>query len=273
MAVNPLQQYFRQPKVYISLPSQGVYNKLGSLAGDATNMPICGMTGMDEIIMKTPDALLSGESSVKVIESCCSGIKDAWELAIIDTTPLFAAIRIATFGNQMTVGNSCSSCGADNEYDVDLNKIIDHFRTCKYNNKIQLKDLVINTKPLTYRESTGFNLKNFQLQQRLTQATKIVDQEEQQKHINQLFVELSSIRNEIFLASVDSVEAGTTTVTEREFIDEFLKNCDKTVFDEIIAHVEKNKEAWDTPVFPVICDNCNTEVKLRVELDQSNFFV
>ena len=273
MAVNPLQQYFRQPKVYISLPSQGVYNKLGSLAGDPTNIPVCGMTGMDEIIMKTPDALLSGESSVKVIESCCSSIKDAWELAIIDTVPVFAAIRIATFGNEMTVGNTCASCGAENEYDIDLNKIIDHFRACKYNNRIELDNLVINTKPITYKESTGFNLKNFQLQQRLAQANKIENPEEQQKHINQLFIELSNVRNEIFLASVDSIEANNVTVTERNFIDEFLKNCDKSVFDAIIAHVEKNRSAWDSPTFPVTCDSCGTAANLRIELDQSNFFV
>jgi len=59
MATNPLQQYFRQPKIYIKLPSGGVFNKLGSLQGDVTNMPVYGMTGMDEIIMKTPDALMS----------------------------------------------------------------------------------------------------------------------------------------------------------------------------------------------------------------------
>jgi hypothetical protein len=53
MANNPLQQYFRQPKIFINLPSQGVYNKPGSIQGEVSNMPVFGMTGMDEILMKT----------------------------------------------------------------------------------------------------------------------------------------------------------------------------------------------------------------------------
>jgi hypothetical protein len=71
MNQNPLQQYFRQPKIFINLPSQGIYSKEGSIQGEVNNMPVYGMTGMDEIIVKTPDALLSGESTVKVVQSCC----------------------------------------------------------------------------------------------------------------------------------------------------------------------------------------------------------
>ena len=76
MSNNPLQQYFRQPKVFITLPSHGVYNKPGTITGSFENMPIFGMTGMDEILLKTPDALLTGESTVKVIQSCCPNIVD-----------------------------------------------------------------------------------------------------------------------------------------------------------------------------------------------------
>ena len=71
MSQNPLQQYFRQPKIYVKLPSQGMYSKPGAIAGDINGLPVYGMTGMDEIIMKTPDSLLSGESIAQVIKSCC----------------------------------------------------------------------------------------------------------------------------------------------------------------------------------------------------------
>ena len=74
---NPLQQFFRQPKIYISLPSKGVYYPPGVFQGDYSNVPIMSMTGMDEIIMKTPDALFNGEAAYKVIESCCPFIKNA----------------------------------------------------------------------------------------------------------------------------------------------------------------------------------------------------
>ena len=272
MAQNPLQQYFRQPKIYIKLPSQGVYNKSGTFQGDPTNMPVYGMTGMDEIILKTPDALLTGESSVKVIESCCPSIKNAWEICILDIAVIFAAIRIATFGNIMEVTHTCSKCSAENDYELDISKIIDHYANFVYDNRIQINDLYITIKPLTYKQSTEFDLKNFRLQQKLQQSEKIEDETQQQQLINDLFKELAVVQSDLYKVYVESVEIDNTVVTDINFISEWLSNCDKSVFDSIKKHIEKNKENWKSPSYPVKCGTCDTEAKLYLELDQSNFF-
>ena len=42
-ANNPLQKYFRQPKIYMALPSKGLFYPPGSLLGDYNNVPIFGM--------------------------------------------------------------------------------------------------------------------------------------------------------------------------------------------------------------------------------------
>ena len=101
MSGNPLQQYFRQPKIYIKLPTSGIYSPPGTVQGDINNLPVYGMSGMDEIIMKTPDALLTGESVVKIIQSCCPSITNAWALSSLDTEMILTAIRIATYGNKI----------------------------------------------------------------------------------------------------------------------------------------------------------------------------
>ena len=134
---NPLQQYFRQPKIFISLPSKGIYNSPGSLDGDLTSIPVYGMTGSDVIIAKTPDALLSGESTVRVIQSCCPTIKNAWELSVLDTDLVFAAIKIATYGNDLEVTHECKKCGSVNDYILDLSRITNYYTSCQYNNTIK----------------------------------------------------------------------------------------------------------------------------------------
>jgi len=206
MSQNPLQQYFRQPKIYVKLPSQGMFSKPGAIAGDVNGLPVFGMTGMDEIIMKTPDSLLSGESVAQVIKSCCPGIIDSWELSVLDTDLIFSAIRIATYGNLMSVSHTCNKCQTENEYDLDLNRVVEYFSSCKYDNKIVLENMVIKTQPLTYKQSTMFSLKNFSLQQRLSQAEKLTDKDEQQKIINDLFKELATLQNELYFLSIESVE-------------------------------------------------------------------
>lgn len=272
MAHNPLQQFFRQPKVYIKLPSQAAYSAPGGFQGDANNVPVYGMTGMDEIILKTPDALLSGESTVQVIESCIPAFKDAWEASIMDINVIFAALRIATFGSEMTVTHTCSGCSTENEYDLDLSKIIEYFSALQYDNKIVLKDLVIKTRPLNYRQSTEFNLRNFRLQQKLRQTDEVEDRTRQQELVNELFKELAIIQRDLYKASVESVEVANKVVTESSFINEWLDNCDRDIYDSIKNHIETNRAAMNNPPFHVKCDNCGTEVDLLVELDQSNFF-
>jgi hypothetical protein len=272
MPQNPLQQHFRQPKIYVSLPSQGAYNKPGTINGDVAKIPVYGMTGMDEIILKTPDALLSGESTVSVLKSCCPSINNGWDVSMLDADLVLTAIRIATYGNTIDVTHTCPACKHENAYNLDLGRVIEHFSNCKFDNAVVLQDLTINIQPLNYKQSTEFKLKNFKLQQKLSQAEFVEDATEQQKLINGIFKELSEIQTELYIASVESVQTGSTVVTERDFITEFLSNCDKSVFDKIKESIEKNQKTWQMPLFPAKCEECSSENKISIDLDQSSFF-
>lgn len=272
MAQNPLQQYFRQPRVFIGLPSNGVYNKPGTINGDANHMPVFGMTGMDEILMKTPDALLAGESTVKVIESCCPFIKDGWDISVIDLDLVLAAIRIATYGNTMNVKHVCPNCATENEYDINLSTIIEHSATCKYDNSIVLDELTVKIRPITYKESTDYSQQNFQIRQKLLQTDAITDDGERKKVVAELIQELAVLQNNIIAAGIESVNAGNQVVSDKVFILEWLSNADKTIFDRIKERYQQNQEDWQTPDQVVVCENCHTTNKLAIELDNSNFF-
>ena len=80
---NPLSGHFRQPAVFLKLPSEGRYWQSGSI-----NMPANGeigvmpMTAKDEIMLRTPDALMNGQGVVSVIESCVPAIQNAWSIPL-----------------------------------------------------------------------------------------------------------------------------------------------------------------------------------------------
>ena len=167
---NPLQKFFRQAKVYITLPSKGLYYEPGALIGDYNNVPVFAMSGMDEIIMKTPDALFTGEATAKVIESCCPYIKNAKTMPSIDIDALLIAIRIATFGDIMSVSHRCPHCEAENDYDIELSKLLDYFNSLKFVNTITVSSaLTIRIRPLQYEEMSYFSIENFKLQKTLFQ--------------------------------------------------------------------------------------------------------
>lgn len=272
MNSNPLQKYFRQPKLFVSLPSKGIYYPEGALQGDPNNLPVFAMTGMDEIIMKTPDALFSGEATVKLIESCCPYIKSAKQLPSLDLDVLLVAIRIATFGPGMAVTSTCANCSEENDFEVELTSILEHYSTVEFNTRLVFNDeITINFRPLSYQEMTDFNIENFKLQKMLSQLID-VEVEERQKHLDAIYIKLADIQAEVFTASVESIQTPETIVTDKEFILDFLKNIPREAYTAIKNSLDKNKEEWAMPKQAIKCQNCGHEDHMAVSLDQSNFF-
>ncbi len=268
---NPLKKYYRQPKIYISLPSKGQFYPPGSIEGDLNHLPIFGMTGMDEILFKTPDALFNGDASSKVIESCCPAIKDAKSMPSIDVDAVLMSIRIATYGEGMTVGHTCKNCGAENEFEIDLSTILDYFNNLKYDTSVPINELTVNVKPLSYKEMTEFGVENFKLQRMLYQ-TNSMPEEEQQEHISKIYQQLADLQISLFMLSITKVVTPDGEVRDPEMIQDWLRNADKSIYAVIKSHLEKNKEVWSIPASDVACTECGTADKLEISLDQSNFF-
>lgn len=272
MANNPLKKYFRQPKIYIDLPSKGVFNKPGTLTSDPSKIPVFGMTGMDEIVVKTPDALLNGDATVKVIESCCPAIADGWDLSLLDLDLMLVAIRIATHGNTMTVTHTCTSCNSINDYDIELGNIVNHFSQCQYDNEIVLDEVSMTIKPLSYRQWNEFQIQNFSLQRKLSQALKLENEDEQSKLIADLFNQVSAVQTDMIFAQIESVKTQEGVVTQREFIREWLENSDAQIFESVRKQIEKNRLAWQIPKVNAECPECHAHNELIVEMDQASFF-
>lgn len=272
---NPLQKYFRQPKIFINLPSKGVYYLDSSLKGDHSNFPIFGMTGMDEIIMKTPDALFNGEATVKVIESCCPYIVDAWQTPSIDIDALLVAIRIATYGEDMDLSHTCPNCQTVNDFSVNLNKVLEYFSSNTFDGVIEIDDLVITIRPLRYSEITKFNIENYRLQKMLYQLSKAEssgDDDQVQKMQDDIYKRISEMQIELFLTSIENVRFPEGIVDDIEMIEEWIQNSDREFFKKIKTKLEQNKKQWDIPSQNITCSNCGHQSQAEITVDQSNFF-
>ena len=101
-SANPLKQFFRQPVIYLRLPSNGEFWPEGSLIMPANReLPVYPMTAIDEITYRTPDALYNGQAVINVIQSCIPNIRNAWGMPAIDTNAILVAIRIASYGHEL----------------------------------------------------------------------------------------------------------------------------------------------------------------------------
>lgn len=269
---NPLQKYYRQPKMFVSLPSKGLYYEPGNLKGDYTNVPIFGMTGMDEIIFKTPDALFNGEASSKVIESCCPYISDARNMPSLDVDAILVAIRMATYGEFMSFNTTCANCGSENDFDVDLKNIVEYYGQQKFDSKIQIdQELTVNIRPLSYKELNEVSMENFKLQRTLFQLNG-TEEEKQQEMLDNIYKRLADLQVQLFMLSIESVITPEGTVTDNEQIREWLQNSDRAIYTLIKERLEQNKNVWAMPKQHTKCASCGHEDHLLITLDQSNFF-
>jgi len=254
-----------------------LYYPKGTLNGDHSNVPIFSMTGMDEILFKTPDALFNGESTTKVIESCCPYIIDGKSIPSLDIDVLLIGIRIATYGENLEIENICVKCSHENAYDINLQNILEYFNNQNFTNVIDFGELKIKIRPLNYQEITEFNVENFKLQKMLYQlnrnnADEAADQVEVRRLQNEIYQKIAEIQVSLFIQSIESVDYDGTSVTDKELITEWITNSEKSFFQRIKEQLERNKEQWSMPKQHVACENCGHETDIEVSLDPSNFF-
>ena len=273
MNENPLQKYFRQPKIYLSLPSQGKFYPPGSIDGDPTNLPVFGMSAMDEILFKTPDALFNGEATVNVIRSCIPGIQQPWLMPQIDVDACLVAIRIATYGQTLETSFTCSKCEEDNKFDLDLSKTLEYFLGLEYDTQVIAGPLLITLRPLTYKEVTEINVQTFTLRKQLYQAAGSETDEERNQQLNDIYQKIAELTSLGYKKSIAKIETDDDQVTDRAMIEDWIKHSDKEFFDKIKERLEQLAEKWTLQPQKVKCSNCGHENSVTMGMDNSDFFV
>jgi len=277
---NPLQKYFRQPKIYLRLPSNGKWYPDGTLEQTETGeFPVYAMTARDEIMIKTPDALINGEATTGVIESCIPNIKNAWYIPLIDLDAILLAIRIATYGENMTISVNTPVTGEEKDFQVNLQQLLDNFYSQNYNDVVQLPDMQITIKPLTYKEFTETSLKTFE-EQRLFNAVTNEDLPESKKleTFTKSFKKLTEITIFTLENSITSIDVGSEIVTNHSYIKEFVHNADKNMFQTVADHIEQERTKFS--VQPLKVEATEEEIDqgvpesydVPISFDQANFF-
>ena len=271
---NPLSSFYRQPKIYVRLPSKGKFYEPGSLdLSENGEYPVNAMTAKDELLFKTPDALLNGTSTVELIKSCIPAILNPWLMPNIDLDFALIAIRIATYGDKMEVGTSCPHCNADNSYDMDLTAWFDVFNQFVYEKNIPIDQLTVHVRPYTYKEVTKTALRSME-QQRIFQVINddsLTDEQKLEK-FGASFLKLTELTVDIIADCITAIDAPDGSVTDKEMIKDFIANCSKDVFDKIQQHITHLKEQIELKAKDVKCGDCEKEFSLPVTMDQSNFF-
>ena len=274
MSNNPLSQYFRQPSIYVKLPSGGKHYADGAIDLPANGeLPVYPMTAIDEITYRTPDALFNGNAVTNVIKSCVPAIRDPWAIPAMDVDSILVAIRIASYGHNMEMSTTCPHCENEADYGLDLRTILEQIKTPDYSKPVVAGDLQIFFKPMTYKHLNDNNQKQFE-EQKLLQVLPDSDMPDTDKMtaMSAALVKLTHITIDALSQSVAAVKTPDGLVSEPGFIEEMLKNCDRRLFTQIRDHIINVKSQAEIQPIKLKCSACEKEYQQAVTLDMTSFF-
>ena len=244
-------------------------------------IPVYSMTAKDELLIKTPDALMNGEATVEVIKSCCPLISDPWQMPIIDIDAVLIAIRIATYGEQMEINVPITGIEPveTETFTMDLRALLDGMQGKTWTTEFTLGELTFEIAPLTYKQSTDLYQGTYESQRlaSIMQRDDIPDQEKMEA-FKEGFKKLSAQNLELVLKHIKAIKTEDGSEANPKAIREFFDNTDKETFTQVSDFLEKNRNDWQIKpqIYKVPAEyvekGAPEEIQVPLVFDQSNFF-
>lgn len=275
---NPLVGYFRTPKLYVSLPTQGKFYQDDVIDWpESGELAVYAMTAKDELVMKNPDALLNGEAVANVIASCVPAIKKPRSLIGNDVEVILIAIQSATYGDEVTIKEKCPECKTETEVMASIDAVLSTMTLLEKSYIFDTRDhLKIEVRPFTYESTVKAGISSFKSVRSLQSLAQITDEFQRLQTFSENFKQIAALNFELLIDSVASVKGHGANgepflVTDRRNIAEFLENCDAEVGKLVESKVaEVNKIGIDKTV-NIKCTNCEHEFSKEIGFDPVNF--
>jgi len=126
---------------------------------------------------------------------------------------------------------------------------------------------------LNYRQMTVSSQVQFE-QQKTMQMVNEADVAEDVKveRLNAMMKRLLDVTVKALAESITEIRAQGTIVNNLEHIEDFLKNCDRAVFNTVRDRVIQLREQSELRPLKITCPNCSHKYEQAFTLDMSRFF-
>lgn len=259
---NPLLDRIQMPGETFKLPSCGIFYTNGELNNNVIDaeVHVNPMTVMDEILIKTPDKLFSGDAVDEVFKRCIPQVLKPKQLLAKDVDFLLLCLRKVSYGAQFETEATHNEC-----------KSVESPKSNKY--VIDITDIIKSTKlidPTTVDQQFTINLPNNQIikihpikyvnfvkvLQNLDTDNKLTPQQQ----VDQLVQSLKSI-----IISVDEI-------TDGNMIAEWLAAIKPQYLMVINQHLDQSVQWGPNFTSNVKCVDCAQVMEVAIPLNPLVFF-
>lgn len=253
---NSLMSALKLPGRTFQLPSKGALYKNGELSSAEGELHIHPLSALSEISLKNPDLLFNGKAIEAVFAECIPEIKKATELYGRDIDAIMYFLRLVTYGPEYAVNvkHTCENA-KEHSYVVDIEKAIQEMpqldpTVAEEKFKVTLPNgQVVRVRPVKFDHM----IKLFQMNLGKTEFTP----EDTKKNI---VFNLVSV--------IDSVD----DVTDKKFIEEWVRAISTPFHNRITEAVERTNEWGPAQSTKIVCRDCGEEMDVELPLNPISFF-
>lgn len=274
---NPLAQFYRTEAFRAKLPSQGNFYEDGILKlDDNGEIGILPMTAQDELILKSPDALLTGKAIVDVIKSCVPEVINPKKLLSCDIDALMISIRRASYGDNADMKIECPECGVENTFTIDLDSVLNRSETLESSYEVILpQGLTVFLKPGNYETLIKQYKAAFENAKAQRAIARSISDDAALSLLSDAFRELTKLNfqliNDAIVKVVFTVNDEEKVITNKKHISEFITNIDKKSVDIIDEKIGEINKVGIQRTHKAICKECGHEWEAEIEFNPVNF--
>lgn len=258
-STNPLIANMKLPGRIFQLPSKGFFYSGGELSESIKEgeIHIRPMSALDEITMRNPDQLFSGDAVNEVFKHCVTGIQQPSELLAKDVDAIMLFLRAVTYGPsyEFSARHSCEDAKT-HTYVADLDQIIS---TMQYIDPTLIEQLytVKLTNGQTVRLSPSRYSSVLQLIKN-NETKETITAEDKKKN---LMIMLLGI-----IESVDSI-------SDKKLIEEWIIALPSPLVNRIGEKIEGINNWGANMRWKCLCKDCSTEFDVEIPINPVSFFI
>lgn len=245
---NPLQNFFRKPKLHVPLPSRGRWYPANSLS--SSTVAIYPMTAADDLRFKTNEVLLNVSAVSELIQSCVPDIQAPDQMPVLDLDVLLLAIRKASYSDTIKASVNVPNTALTLTLDLNIQDLIDNFANAAdiWDEKLTLineqdQKLTVILRPVSLKSmfsATKSLMRQQQATAEITMSSKQTD--EKIAELDDQMKSLSTLSINMITDSISEIltQDGFSIKNAGE-IRQFLNQLDLAYFKAIQKHIEDQK--------------------------------
>ena len=272
---NPLTQFSKKSARYIRIPSQGTGYQSGIVITDTGELAVYPMTAKDELMLKSPDALLNGEAVLGVLRSCVPDITDPAEIGVIDLDAIMVAIRMATYGDVMEMEITCPHDKHVNTVSMQLPTLLDQQTYWTGKTEITLANgITVRLKPYTIKDQNRMSLSSFEQMTKLNQLDNNgADTASKLSAANETFGQLIDVSLDLVARSIQAaITPDGQEISDLELVKEWVRGMSKSDFTIIDVALKQLIKIGLPKSMDVKCDGCGETFTTPLNFNPSDFF-